>query len=62
MGEPKEVKDLYNKAIAKSLTGIEDEKLLDFYVGAVIKRIERVLGYELIKGEITESLYGLNTI
>ncbi len=61
MEEAKEVKDLYNKAIAKSLTGIEDEKLLDFYVGAVIKRIERVLGYELVKGEITEFLQGLNT-
>ncbi|MFV0577987.1 MAG: hypothetical protein ACK5NU_04875, partial [Fusobacterium ulcerans] len=56
-----EHKNFYNKEIAKSLTGIEGENLLDFYVGAVIKRIERVLGYELVKGEITEFLQGLNT-
>lgn len=56
-----EHKNFYNKEIAKSLTGIEEENLLDFYVQAVIKRIERVLGYELTKSEITEFLQGLNT-
>lgn len=56
-----EHKNFYNKEIAKSLTRIEEENLLDFYVQAVIKRIERVLGYELTKSEITEFLQGLNT-
>lgn len=57
MGE----KEFYNKKLAKSITNIEDEEVLDFYVQAVIKRIERVLGYELVKGQITELLNGLDT-
>ena len=50
----------YNLEIAKILTNIEDEKLLNFYINAVIKKIEGTLGYELLKGQITSLVSGLN--
>ena len=50
----------YDLNIAKTLTGIEDEKLLNFYINAVIKKIEGILGYELLKGQITSLVSGLN--
>ena len=50
----------YDLNIAKILTGIEDEKLLIFYINAVIKKIEVILGYELVKGQITSLVSGLN--
>ena len=36
----------YDLNIAKSLTGIEDEELLKFYINSVILKIERVIGYK----------------
>lgn len=50
----------YDLDIAKTLSGIEDEKLLKFYINAVIKKIEVILGYELLKGQITSLVSGLN--
>ena len=50
----------YNLEIAKILTNIEDEKLLNFYINTVIKKIEGTLGYELLKGQITSLVSGLN--
>lgn len=50
----------YDIEVAKKLTGIEDEKLLDFYIQSVIKKIERQIGYELVKGQITSLVSGLD--
>lgn len=57
--EEQEIK--YNLEIAKLLTNIEDEKLLDFYIKSIIKKIERVIGYKLSKGCITSLVNGLDT-
>ena len=51
----------YDLNIAKSLTGIEDEELLKFYINSVILKIERVIGYKLLKSKITSLVSGLNT-
>ena len=51
----------YDLNIAKSLTGIEDEELLKFYINSVILKIERVIGYKLLKAKITSLISGLNT-
>ena len=51
----------YDLEIAKMLTNMDDEKLLKFYIKSIIKKIERILGYELIKGQITSLIRGLNT-
>lgn len=50
----------YDIEVAKKLTRIEDEKLLDFYIQSVIKKIERQIGYELVKGQITSLVSGLD--
>lgn len=50
----------YDIEVAKKLTGIEDEKLLDFYIQSVIKKIERQIGYELVRGQITSLVSGLD--
>ena len=50
----------YDLEIAKMLTNIEDEKLLNFYINATIKKIEVILGYELVKGQITSLVSGHN--
>ena len=47
----------YDLNMAKSLTGIEDEELLKFYINSVILKIERVIGYKLL----TSLISGLNT-
>ncbi|MDK4484772.1 hypothetical protein MVQ23_02705 [Fusobacterium necrophorum] len=52
----------YDIEVAKKLTGIEDEKLLDFYIQSVIKKIERQIGYELVRGQITSLVSGLERI
>ena len=51
----------YDLNIAKSLIGIEDEELLKFYINSVILKIERVIGYKLLKSKITSLVGGLNT-
>ena len=51
----------YDLNIAKSLTGIEEEELLKFYINSVILKIERVIGYKLLKSKITSLVDGLNT-
>lgn len=51
----------YDLNIAKSLTGIEDEDLLKFYINSVILKIERAIGYKLLKSKITSLVGGLNT-
>lgn len=58
MAEERKMK--YDVEIAKSLTGIEDEKLLDFYIQAIIKKIERQIGYELVREQITSLVNGLD--
>lgn len=58
MEEEKKIR--YDIEIAKKLTGIEDEKLLDFYIQSIIKKIERQIGYELVREQITSLVNGLD--
>lgn len=53
--------NFYDKEIAKELTGITDEQLLKVYVDGIISRIERIIGYELVKCEKTEFIQGVDT-
>lgn len=53
--------NFYNKELAKQLTGISDGEILDFYIKGIISKIERVIGYKLVKGEITEFIQGVDT-
>ena len=53
-------KEFYNLSIAKTLTGIEDEELLKFYLDSVIEKIERILSYKLLKQQITRLISGLD--
>lgn len=56
-----EIKEMtYDRGLMKILTGIENKKLLDFYVKAIISKIENQIGYKLIKGEYKEIIEGLN--
>lgn len=51
----------YDKEMAKAVTGIENEKVLDFYIKGIISKIERAIGYELLKCEKTEFVQGVDT-
>ena len=53
--------NFYDKEIAKELTGITNEQLLKIYVDGIISRIERIIGYELVKCEKTEFIQGVDT-
>lgn len=46
--------------LLKLLTGEEDETLLTFYADAVIKKIERMIGYTLDQKEVTEMVKGID--
>lgn len=51
----------YDIETAKTLTNIEDEALLDFYIQAVVGRIEKIIHYKLARGSKTELVNGLDT-
>lgn len=51
----------YNIEIAKKLTGIEEEEDLKFYIDSIILKIERILGYSLVKSKIRRLVNGLDT-
>lgn len=53
--------NFYDKELAKKLTGIADEEILDFYIKSIISKIERIIGYELVKCEKTEFVQGVDT-
>lgn len=56
-----EKENIFDLELAKSLTGIDDEKLLNFYLNSILEKIERVLGYKLLRGQITSLVSGLDT-
>ncbi|WP_408956225.1 hypothetical protein [Natroniella sp. ANB-PHB2] len=43
------------------MTEIEDEEVLQFMIDAIIKKIERIIGYSLAREERTEYIKGVNT-
>ena len=47
--------------MAKNIIGITDDALIDFLVKGTISRIERIIGYELVKCEKTEFIQGVDT-
>ena len=51
----------FDTDIAVKLTGVEDKDLLIFYVNSVIKRIEQILHYKLVKGQKEDMITGLDT-
>lgn len=51
----------YDMEMAKAVTGITDETILNFYIKGVICKIERVIGYDLVKSFLTEFVSGLGT-
>ena len=53
--------EFYDKELAMEITGIKNEKLLKFHVNGLIRRIEKLIGYELAKSEITEFVHGVDT-
>lgn len=57
----KRPENFYDKELAKKLTGITDDKLLEFYIEGIISRIERAIGYDLVKCEKTEFIQGVDT-
>ena len=52
---------IYDIEMAKNITGITDDALIDFLVKGTISRIERIIGYELVKCEKTEFVQGVDT-
>ena len=52
---------IYDIEMAKNITGITDDALIDFLVKGTISRIERIIGYELAKCEKTEFNQGVDT-
>nr|DAR18628.1 MAG TPA: PORTAL PROTEIN, 15 PROTEIN, HEAD PROTEIN, VIRAL INFECTION, TAILED.2A [Caudoviricetes sp.] len=52
---------IYDIEMAKNITGITDDALIDFLVKGTISRIERIIGYELAKCEKTEFIQGVDT-
>lgn len=51
----------YDIEIAKIITQITDEKLLNFYFGAVLEKIESILGYKLKLEERKECVKGIDS-
>ena len=47
----KRPENFYDKELAKRLTGITDDKLLEFYIEGIISRIERAIGYDLVNAK-----------
>lgn len=55
-----ENKDLpYDLELAKTITGIEDEILLKFYIDAIIGKISKVLGYNILLSKNNHYLPGV---
>lgn len=52
--------EFYNIELAKKITKITDDELLRFYIEAVIKKIERILGYNLKTTTYNHKLYGVD--
>lgn len=52
---------IYDIEMAKNIIGITDDALIDFLVKGTISRIERIIGYELVKCEKTEFIQGVDT-
>lgn len=52
---------IYDIEMAKNITRITDDALVDFLVKGTISRIERIIGYELVKCEKTEFIQGVDT-
>lgn len=50
---------LINLTLAKKMTGIEDEATLEFYIAAIISKIEKILGYSLSIAEKTDYPAGM---
>lgn len=57
----KNMNELYNLELAKKITGIDDEKLLNFYINALIGKISYILGYNIIKHDAKELVQGINS-
>lgn len=53
--------NFYDKKIAKKILGIDDDEVLDFHVKGVISKIESMIGYKLLKRQITEFVGGVDT-
>lgn len=49
----------YNIELAKKMTDIDDENLLKFYMNAVIGKISKILGYNIILSQNKHSLSGV---
>lgn len=51
---------LYDLEIAKKITGITDEQILQFYIDAIIDKINNILGYDIKKHVHSEYITGVN--
>lgn len=51
---------LYDVNMAKSITGITDDTVLNFYIDAIIDKINRILGYNIKKHIHEEYITGVN--
>lgn len=52
--------EFYDIELAKKITKITDDKLLEFYIEAVIEKIESILGYKLKVNKYNHKLYGVD--
>ncbi len=52
---------LINITLASKMTGIEDLEVLQFYIDATIKKIERIIGYPLSQTTQNDYIRGVNT-
>lgn len=50
----------YDLELAKQLTGITDESVLKFYIQAIIDQINSILGYNILKHDLTEIIVGID--
>lgn len=50
----------YDIELAKQITGIENEKLLEFYINAIIDKINNILGYNILEHDKTEYITGVD--
>lgn len=52
---------LIDTNFAQSMTEIDNSEVLEFMIEAIIKKIEKIIGYPLAKEETTDYIEGLNT-
>lgn len=50
----------YDIELAKQITGIENETLLEFYINAIIDKINNILGYNILEHDKTEYITGVD--